>query len=270
MLKYISIILIISLLTSCEEDKNIEIENIIGHTFFRIDTINSIKVLKQPCNANIATFRFYKDSIYHNWGQEVERFNIINYFKKEGYYSFTRKFEPKNEIYKIKPIDKEKNYWLINGEVFIDSLYTSKIEKIEQPCIECWDKETCNEYAREERFKKWNLKDKAIKKWRGEYLLYFENESADLRTHVNFKLRIKKDSILFSRQRYSANFDYLCYANQKKDTLFLYYYRTLDEEIKMENYEKYLAKFYINKSKYYIKSNEIDESGKIFEIEKIK
>ena len=141
-LRFFFRVIIILLTVSCNNKDIKEKDNIIGHTFFRITKTDSMDIIKQPCDARIATYKFYKDSIVHDWGQEIEAFKVL---RSEDRMSFIRNFQHKNEVYQLKILDKEKHYWLINNEVFIDSLYIETIPYVEQNCIECYSEDVCSE-----------------------------------------------------------------------------------------------------------------------------
>ena len=51
-------------------------------------------------------------------------------------------------------IKKDKKYWSINGSIYIDSLFAHTIPNIIQPCIECWDKDDCDEMKKRKKLNK--------------------------------------------------------------------------------------------------------------------
>ncbi|MCX8523673.1 hypothetical protein OF897_07025 [Chryseobacterium formosus] len=138
---------------SCEENKPKENnlkdeipEGIIGHTFFKVSQTKNRKVLYKPCDANIPKYKIFKDSIFHNWAQEYYSYNITSVKNMKLQTSFRTNYKYNNEIPGTKDslvifekVGKDKMYWKINGEIFIDSLYVNKIPNITQPCSECSD-----------------------------------------------------------------------------------------------------------------------------------
>jgi hypothetical protein len=70
---------------SCKEKNNIEKNQTVdnyskidfsGHTLFKVIETDSGRVLYKPCGANIEKFKIYRDSIFHNLGQEYYTLNI--------------------------------------------------------------------------------------------------------------------------------------------------------------------------------------------------
>jgi hypothetical protein len=153
MIKKIKILIYILILVniSCQDKKSSTKESIInqksheaviGHTFFRITETDKGRILYQPCDADIATYRFYEDSIYHNWGQEPDVFKISKKYQKENEFIFNGQYssqtDNKNSI-KVYRLDVKGIYWKIDNEIFIDSLYSKTIKYVEQPMKDCGD-----------------------------------------------------------------------------------------------------------------------------------
>ncbi len=113
-----------------------------GHAFFRINIHNKDTIMYQPCDANIAKFVLYKDSIFHHWGQEYYTFNIVssivenNQIKLKTTYKYNGQV-PDGDDSIISFQQLNKKFWKINDEIFIDSLYAHSIKYIKQPCKEC-------------------------------------------------------------------------------------------------------------------------------------
>lgn len=119
-----------------------EIELPTGHTFFRTRVSDKDTIIYHPCDASIAKYTLYKDSIFHNWGQEYYMFNITSSTIENSQIKLKTTYKYNNEIPDVadssiifKQLDKK--FWKINGEIFIDSLYSNSIKHINQPCKEC-------------------------------------------------------------------------------------------------------------------------------------
>lgn len=129
------------ILFSCQDGKkelknssqnNNKTESLIGHTFLKVTQKKSDKILFKPCDANIETFKIYKDSIYHNMGQEYDIITKIKSFNKDQiilFEGFNTNLN-KNEVLNFEKIDQF--YWKINNELYIDDLYKSKISLIKE------------------------------------------------------------------------------------------------------------------------------------------
>jgi hypothetical protein len=136
---------------SCKDKKNSstnvekhELQSPIGHTFFRIGKDNKDTIMYQPCDADIAKYVVYKDSIFHNWGQEHYMLNIVSSIIENSQIILKTTYQYNDEIpdgtdsqITFQQLDINKKFWKINGEIFIDSLYANTIPHINQPCKEC-------------------------------------------------------------------------------------------------------------------------------------
>ncbi|ANF52729.1 hypothetical protein A0O34_20415 [Chryseobacterium glaciei] len=107
-------------------------ETLQGHTFLRVTQNKSGNNLFKPCDAEIETYKFYKDSIYHNMGQEsdmITKIQISNNNQKISY----KGFNTNTNDYESISIEKIEPFYLkINNELFIDELYKSKIKLIKE------------------------------------------------------------------------------------------------------------------------------------------
>jgi hypothetical protein len=114
--------------------------NLEGHTFFKVTETDSGKILFKPCDASIEKYKFYRDSLYHNWGQEFDIVKKISFKKNKNIYSI-KEFNTNTNENNIFQIEKssEAYYLKINDEIFIDSLQSKKIRLIEQPLKDCGD-----------------------------------------------------------------------------------------------------------------------------------
>lgn len=145
-IKLIFTILLMANLASCQKGekqnkaKDSEILkselNLEGHTFFKITETDSGRVLFKPCGALIEKYKFYKDSLYHNWGQEYDLIKKTSLKKNKDVYIFEGYNHNTNEsdIIQIKKMNAEGYYLEINDEIFIDSLFIKKIIFAKEPC----------------------------------------------------------------------------------------------------------------------------------------
>ncbi|MFH7016373.1 hypothetical protein [Flavobacterium sp. FlaQc-47] len=149
-------VILMSSIISCKDKKETtnfkEIQPPIGHTFFRIGINNTDTIIYQPCDADIAKYILYKDSIFHNWGQEHYMLNIISSIIANNRVKLKTTYKYNNEI--PDGIDStitfqqlNKKIWRINGEIFIDSLYVNSIKHINQLCKEC---DNCDDEKKKE------------------------------------------------------------------------------------------------------------------------
>jgi hypothetical protein len=141
------IILLFFNLTSCQDkqngnkkknDRNIKDNfSLDGHTFLKVTDTDSGKVLFQPCGASIESYKFYKDSLYHNWGQESDLINKISLSRNNNGY-FLKGFNintNKSEEFDIEKLKGELFYFKINNKIFIDSLFIKKISQRKETCV---------------------------------------------------------------------------------------------------------------------------------------
>ncbi|WP_144283277.1 hypothetical protein [Chryseobacterium echinoideorum] len=133
-------------LVSCQDKKNSQNLDITGHTFFRVEDTKEGKVLYQPCDAKTPKYIIYKDSIFRDWGQENYILIISKILNTKNQTIFRTKYKYNNEtpetndsLITFQQLDKNKKFWKINGEIFIDSLYINTIPHSKQPCKECYD-----------------------------------------------------------------------------------------------------------------------------------
>lgn len=162
------------MIISCFEDrspetiiKNNHYQNIVGHTFFKITEGENGAVLFKPCDANIEKFILFDDSIFHNWGQEYYTYLIqsISRTSNSAEYRTTYKYnlevpETADSLLVFEPVGKDKIYWKINGEIFIDSLFINTIPYVNQLCSECY--EDCEDVLSDDT-------GNNLEKWFGKY-----------------------------------------------------------------------------------------------------
>ncbi|MCP2025471.1 hypothetical protein L1276_000611 [Flavobacterium sp. HSC-32F16] len=152
------LVLILIMIVSCvNRTENIEKSQTVdnyskidfsGHTLFKVIETDSGRVLFKPCGANVEKFKIYKDSIFHNLGQEYYTLNISSkeVLENEITYKLIYKYnseKPENSdsILKIQPLDKKQKFWKINNDLYIDSVFVSTIKTVKElPCDdECYD-----------------------------------------------------------------------------------------------------------------------------------
>ncbi|WDF59946.1 hypothetical protein PQ462_00940 [Flavobacterium sp. KACC 22758] len=150
------ILLSISII-SCKDKKRIanlkekKLQLPVGHTFFRVTIKNRDTVICQPCDANIAKYVIYKDSVFHNWGQENYMLNIVSLINGGNQIKLKTTYKYNNETpdgidSTITIQQLNKKIWKINDEIFIDSLHINSIRHINQPCKEF---DNCDENKKE-------------------------------------------------------------------------------------------------------------------------
>lgn len=144
------------------------------NTFIELTKTDTGFIIFNTCDAGNGKFKILskKDKIilFHYGSQEdyyevvkdvfINPRGIINFnsiLTDENYINETLTESSKNEfnwidstkgIIKLNSIYKNINS---NTRYFIDSLKSKKIKFINQPCEECWDKETCDEWRKDKR-----------------------------------------------------------------------------------------------------------------------
>jgi len=126
-------------------------ENIYNKTFFKVTKTDSIDILYHFCSASINTIRVYKDSVFEDFGQEFYTMRVVKENVNNGEVLFLGDTSQSNPLNRFHFIKKDKNYWNINGNIYIDSLFAHTIPNIIQPCIECWEKEDCDEMEKNKK-----------------------------------------------------------------------------------------------------------------------
>lgn len=146
---FLHVILTSFFIVSCKEKKEtiinvkeMKIKSPIGHTFFSLRINNEDTLIYKPCDANVSKYIVFKDSIFHNWGQEYYMLNVIssNSFSNRTQINTTYKYNneiPDGSDSLITFQKLNKKIWKINGEIFIDSLYALSIKQVRQPCKDC-------------------------------------------------------------------------------------------------------------------------------------
>lgn len=140
---YVFILLI--LFFSCKEKNNsennpniVEKSKIEGHTFYKVTETDSGRIIYKPCGAEVEKYIFYKDSVFHNWGQEIDVIKNLNIINKNNilYRGFNTNTNIKEDII-VKEIDDKNVYWKINNILFIDEIHINQIPLINEPISNC-------------------------------------------------------------------------------------------------------------------------------------
>ncbi|CAM3792018.1 hypothetical protein FLGE108171_15190 [Flavobacterium gelidilacus] len=151
------VFILLILFFSCKEKSNSENNQTIfekskieGHTFYKVTETDSGKIIYKPCGAEVEKYFFYKDSVLHNWGQEIDvikNLNIINekYILYKGYNTNTN---IKEDI-TIKEVDDKNVYWKINDILFIDEIHIKQIPLINEPISNCDNSLIDDDFANE-------------------------------------------------------------------------------------------------------------------------
>ncbi|MFZ6014662.1 MAG: hypothetical protein ACOYXT_30255 [Bacteroidota bacterium] len=115
------------------------------------------QVIYLPCDANNTEIGIRHDTLYINWGQEEEFYNILSLDQHST--RLALKVNPdydENEIrnfrFEFLDEDKKKARWYLwqdsTSAVFIDSRIKDQYQEIKQPCLECWGEDVCDEAAK--------------------------------------------------------------------------------------------------------------------------
>lgn len=115
-----------------------------GHTFFRVEIENNDTILYQSCIAEIPKYSFSDKKIIHNWGQETDTLEIIDFKTEENIINYQVKIWKKNQNIQIRKTDSRLRILEIetlytNGiqkEIFINSLFSKEIPLVKEECPE--------------------------------------------------------------------------------------------------------------------------------------
>lgn len=146
---FLHVIIALFFIISCKDKKEIiinvkekELTSPVGHTFFSLHINNKDTLIYKPCDANVPKYIVFKDSIFHNWGQEYYMLNTIlskslnNQTKIKTTYRYNNEMpDGSDSLITFQKLNKK--FWKINGEIFIDSLYALSIKQVHQPCKDC-------------------------------------------------------------------------------------------------------------------------------------
>ncbi len=143
MIRFFSYLLSLFFLWSCT-GQDIKLNN---GTFIEVSKMNGKDILFYPCSASINKIVLLDNSIEEFSGQESVKAKIIN--KKLNSNNVQVKLE--NTSYTFEIIDSAKHYWKINNRTYVESEFTNSIEKIAEPCTECYSKEECDYLKKQNR-----------------------------------------------------------------------------------------------------------------------
>jgi len=136
MIRFFSYFLPLFFLYSCT-GQDIKLNN---GAFIEVSKIKGKDALFYPCSASINKIVLLDNSIEEFSGQETAKGKILN--KEMNSNNVQIKLE--NTTYTFEIIDSVKHYWKINNRIYVESEFTNSIEKIEEPCTECYSKEECD------------------------------------------------------------------------------------------------------------------------------
>ncbi|MBU2952130.1 hypothetical protein KO493_15625 [Tamlana agarivorans] len=159
LLKQISILIILINFMACQHKD--ELNDFDGHTFYRITDRDSEKIIFEPCDAYVASYRFEGNKIYHNWGQEEDVLLATTKKNHDGIFNievFNQNSQQQEQI-TISRIHNSDRFWSINNEVFIDSLDLNKIKVEKEICEEEEAKTMTKVSSNQLNFKKIMLED---------------------------------------------------------------------------------------------------------------
>lgn len=241
------VFLVFLVFSSCKGEKkptlkkvnDFVLSNIEGETFLRVTEIENRLVLFQPCDANIATFKFYKDSIFHNWGQEYYSYNSKLIKKQDDYLVFETRYkyngevpETSDSIIKIEIFDNDRKIWKINDELYIENNFKNLIPFLKENCS--------TDYEINSKVLSNNEDNIIAEKWFGLYQMEL-NLDKDWQEQQTISLLINKDSIIYEETGHQLYNVFLLSSNeQDSNKLILYYKKTLEglkSDILVENKE---------------------------------
>ncbi|WP_158978762.1 hypothetical protein [Cellulophaga sp. L1A9] len=110
-------------------------------TFIEVSKINEKDILLYPCSASINTIVLTGGFIEEITGQETIRAEILNKKIKKNVINFKLK---NDNNYTFELIDSKKHYWKINERIYVENKFSNTIEKIQEPCSECFSEEECD------------------------------------------------------------------------------------------------------------------------------
>jgi hypothetical protein len=222
-----------------------------------------------PCDISALKFRFMEDQIYVLYHMDdFPNMSIakITHDKDTVKYSTDPLYNEGNgkdfKFYKRDSITWVETAY---NSILVDSVYAQTLAIIKQPCIECWEKYDCDEWARQEKEEKQqnqiNNQIEQLKnnqsissKWIGEYT--HDNDAEGSTAGGNSTLststyQIKKDSVIYTRYGYMSDVKDLYLGKEVEDTLFLYTYKMLNGS-KSIFPNKHIEKLYRKNNSLYI------------------
>ncbi len=143
MIRFLSYFFPLFFLCSCT-GQDIKLNN---GTFIEVSKVKGKDALFYPCSASINKIVLLDNSIEEFSGQETAKGKILN--KKLNSNNVQIKLE--NTSYTFEIIDLAKHYWKINNRIYVESEFANSIEKIKEPCTECYSKEECDYLKKQNR-----------------------------------------------------------------------------------------------------------------------
>lgn len=160
--------LILVVIFGCSEKTTVKYEDYLkGKTYLQIIERSDGYVLFDPCDSNILKYTF-GETLYIGVGQDEVEYHkwkikkVIN----DSIYIKVHENPVWEELLRFK-LDTVNKYLFNNGNIYKASIHTNAIPYIKEPCENCWDKELCDEWAKQEEEKR--ERPKYIKQWHGIY-----------------------------------------------------------------------------------------------------
>lgn len=123
-------------------------------TWIKLTNKNSKEIIFNPCDADNKKLIVTKKIIKEYVGHEVLTHRIKSIENEGNKYNFILE---NNGVFTFKYLSLKKGVWASKDTYFngdftaIDSLYSNEIEIVNQPCIECWEKEDCDEMEKNKK-----------------------------------------------------------------------------------------------------------------------
>jgi len=165
----IAILVLILSLVSCKKETTITTNEITKNnlnlikkeeykapykTWIKLTNKNNKEIIFNPCDADNKKLIVTKKIIKEYVGHEVLTHRIKSIENDGNKYNFILE---NNGVFTFKYLSLKKGVWdskdtYFNGNfIVIDSLYSNEIEIVNQPCIECWEKEDCDEMEKNKK-----------------------------------------------------------------------------------------------------------------------
>ncbi len=244
---------------SCSKRTTISYKDYLkGKTYIQIvKNSDKERVIFDPCDTNILKYKF-DNNLYIDLGQDDISYSKWDIEKIHNDSVYIKVYEKPiwKELLKLK-LDTTNNLLYNQSFVFIDSMKAINIPYVKEPCENCWDKEVCDEWEKKEQIKNNTFSSK----WYGKYSHKTEPYKVDSLSSISiyYDISITKDSIAFLGTGYRTHFIDLCYAQEKADTLEIYYNKTLEGTDYNKDNKGVIAKLFKNKADYYIISPVIED-----------
>ncbi|CAA0221580.1 hypothetical protein V2595_14970 [Tenacibaculum maritimum] len=205
-----------------------------NYEFINLTKRQNKLIIYKPCDANVERIIIRKDTLIITTHQDgvykkailkKERINESEFLIT---YNLT---EDRPDTVRLK---KEKQLWNIDGSLFVESKLKQNYKYIEQPCIECFSKEECDDFGKNDSVEQndkvfvlntdsYNKKNAVFSvddEWYGTY--YFENSKKKL----EYIITINNELTLSVESRFHGYTDQLK-AVKVRDTLGLYHHKNI-------------------------------------------